>query len=199
MSLRSFMLALGALALAAGPAAAQATFTPSFNAPYRAFTEYEFGATGSWVSFDNVAVEGQFRFGYQRFDIGIRAGYVDNPGPTGGTFVLGGEGRMRVLEHSEQFPLDGALVAGIGTAKFDLWYVPVVGLSLGRRVDLQGVSFVAYTQPTLGVISGFGNTDAYFGLGFGADFKVGTALDLRTSIGFFDVGEGLAVSLVWVR
>jgi hypothetical protein len=29
-----------------------------------------------------------------------------------------------------------------------------------------------------------------FGLGFEADFKIDTSLDLRTSVGFFGVGEG---------
>lgn len=200
MSLRHTCLAVAALALTAGSAAAQATLTPSFNAPYRAFEQHEFGATGSWVAFDRMGIEGQFRFGYQRFDIGVKAGYVDNGGAgTGGSFVLGGEGRMRVLEHSETFPLDGAIVAGIGTLEFDGWVIPMAGISLGRRVDLDGLSFVAYGQPTLGLLSGGGSTDLEFGLGFGADFKIGTSLDLRTSVGFFDVGEGFAVSLVWVR
>jgi len=204
MTMRIPLAVLAALAVTAGSAAAQASFTPSFNAPYRAFAINEFGATGAWVGFDNVGIEGQFRFGYKRFDIGIKGGYVDNGGSgTGGSFVLAGEGRMRVLEHSETFPLDGALVAGIGTAEFDAWMVPMAGISLGRRVDLEGVSFVAYTQPTIGFVildTGFATSeDLYFGLGFGADFKIGTSLDLRTSLGFFDVGEGLAVSLVWVR
>ncbi|HEX9632887.1 MAG TPA: hypothetical protein VGA02_10555 [Gemmatimonadales bacterium] len=202
MSKRIPLAALAALVLTAGVAAAQASFTPSFNAPYRAFERHEFGATGAWVGFDNVGIEGQFRFGYKKFDIGIKGGYIDNPGTgAGGSFVLGGEGRMRLLEHSESFPLDGAFVAGIGTVEFDAWMVPMAGLSLGRRVDLEGVSFVAYAQPTLGfvVVDGPADDDLRFGLGFGADFKVGSSLDLRTSIGFFDVGEGLAVSLVWVR
>jgi len=200
MSLRSAVLTAGLVVGVAGAAAAQATLTPSFNAPYRAFEQYELGATGSWVGFDNLGIEGQLRFGYKRFDIGVKAGYVDNPGATtGGTFVLGGEGRMRVVEHSENFPLDGALVAGIGTADFDGWTVPMAGISLGRRVDLENLSFIAYGQPTVGLLTGGGNTDLYFGLGFGADFKIGSSLDLRTSIGFFDVGEGFAVSLVWVR
>jgi hypothetical protein len=204
MSLRTIGVTAGILLVAAGSATAQATFTPSFNAPYRAFEQYEFGATGAWVGFDNVGIEGQFRFGYQRFDIGFKGGYLDNAGSgTGGSFVLGAEGRMRVLEHTETFPLDGAIVAGLGTAEFDAWMVPMAGISLGRRVDLEGVSFIAYAQPTLGYVvvdTGVGtNSDLNFGLGFGADFKVGTSLDLRTSIGFFDVGEGLAVSLVWVR
>ncbi len=200
MSLRSAVLTAGLVVGVAGAAAAQATLTPSFNAPYRAFEQYEVGATGVWVGFDNLGIEGQFRFGYKKFDIGVKAGYVDNAGAgTGGSFAMGGEGRMRMFEHSEAFPLDGALVAGIGTWEFDDWVIPMAGISLGRRVDLENLSFVAYGQPTLAVWTGGLDTEVEFGLGFGADFKIGTSLDLRTSIGFFDVGEGFAVSLVWVR
>jgi len=196
MSLRSVAVVLGLVACAAGSAAAQASFTPSFNAPYRAFEKYEFGATGAYVGYDELGLEGQFRFGYKRFDIGFKAGWVNNV-----DFVGGAEGRMRVFEHTESFPLDGALVAGIGTANFDGWLVPMGGLSIGRRVDVEGLSFVAYGQPTLGyvVTDGPADNEVRFGLGFGADFKIGEALDLRTSLGLFDVGEGLAVSIVWVR
>lgn len=198
MFARSVLGALTVLLVTAAPAAAQATLTPSFNAPYRAFEQHEFGATGSFVGFDDFAVEGQYRFGYQRFDIGVRGGYAE-----GSNFLLGAEGRMRVVEHSESFPLDGAIVAGIGTVDFDGWVVPMGGISLGRRVDLEGLSFIAYGQPTLGYVivdTPVGTaSDLEFGLGFGADFKIGTSLDLRTSVGFFDVGEGIAVSLVWVR
>ena len=73
------------------------------------------------------------------------------------------------------------------------------GLSLGRWVNLEGFSFVAYGQPTMFIFSGGGSTDVKFGLGFGGDFKVGQALDLRVSVGVFDGPEGFAVSLVWVR
>jgi hypothetical protein len=186
-----------ALAVSAGSLSAQATGTPSFNAPYRAFESHEFGATGSLVGFDNLGVEGQYRFGHKKFDIGVRAGYVD--GGAGGTFVAGAEGRGQVLTASSSFPLDGALVAGLGTAEFDNLWVPV-GLSLGRRVNLDGFSFVAYGQPTIGFQ--FDGNDAndtvQFGLGFGADFKLGESVDLRTSLGLFDI-EGLAASIVWVH
>jgi hypothetical protein len=69
---------------------------------------------------------------------------------------------------------------------------------LGRRVTLDGFSFVLYGQPTLFVFTN-GDTDVQFGLGLGGDFEIGNALDLRVSAGLFDGPEGLAVSLVWVR
>jgi hypothetical protein len=197
---RSVVLTGVALMLSVSVAAAQATFTPSYNAPYRAFEAHEVGGTFTFPKGGrDFAIEGQYRFGHGIFDIGLRGGVIDFDG--GGTdVVLGIDGRGRVLDHTKgQFPLDGAVVIGVGTAEFDVWTVPSAGLSLGRRVDLEGFSFVAYGQPTFFVFSGSGDTDVEFGLGLGADFKIGQALDLRVSVGLFDGPEGVAVSLVWVR
>jgi len=189
-----------ALVLTTTVAAAQATFTPSYNAPYRAFTTHEFGGTFSFPNGGrDFAIEGQYRFGHGKFDIGLRGGIIDLDGG-GSDIVLGVEGRGRVIDHTQgDFPLDGAVVIGVGTDEFDGWTIPSAGLSLGRRVDLEGFSFVAYGQPTLFVFAGNGDTDVQFGLGLGADFKVGKALDLRTSFGLFDGPEGVSVSLVWVH
>jgi len=196
---RSLRLVMVSLALSASTALAQATFTPSYNAPYRAFESHELGGTFTFPKGGrDYAVEGQYRFGRGKFDIGIRGGILD--GGSNSDFILGIEGRGRVIDHTEGgFPLDGAVVIGVGTAAFDAWTIPSAGLSLGRRVDLDGFSFVAYGQPTMFLFAGGGSSDVKFGLGLGADFKVGQALDLRASYGLFDGPKGLAVSLVWVR
>ena len=196
---RSMHLTAIALVLFASVASAQATFTPSYNAPYRAFKSHEFGGTFSFPDGGrDFAIEGQYRFGHGRFDIGLRGGLIDFDAG-GSDVILGVEGRGRVLDHTQgQFPLDGAVVIGIGTLDFDAWTIPSAGLSLGRRVDLEGFSFVVYGQPTLFVFTN-GDTDLEFGLGLGGDFKIGQALDLRVSVGLFDGPEGLAASLVWVR
>lgn len=206
MTSRVVTLAAVALAVSAATAAAQATFTPSYNAPYRAFAQREFGATFSFPDGGrDFALEGQFRFGYKKFDIGLKGGVLDYDGDAGSDAILGIEGRGRVLDHTQNnFPFDGAIVIGVGTANFDGWTIPSAGLSLGRRVTLDNFSFVLYGQPTMFVFStqdtdGNNQTDVKFGLGFGGDFKVGQALDLRVSAGVFDGPEGLAVSLVWVR
>jgi hypothetical protein len=194
-------LAALALALASGGSevAAQTSFTPSYNAPYRAFDRHEFGGTLSFPSGPaDLGLEGQFRFAQGRWDVGVRGGIIDYDG--GSDVVLGVEGRLRVLDHTEnEFPLDGAFLLGVGTVEFDGWIVPMAGLSLGRRVDLEDFSFIAYGQPTLFVLAGNNDTDVEFGLGLGADFRIGDALDLRTSVGIADVAEGVAFSLVWVR
>jgi hypothetical protein len=205
MSLRHTLLVLGAVVLTAGPAAAQATGTASFNAPYRAFDRYEFGGTLSFNEGDVIGVEGQLRFGYRMFDIGLRGGMllVDVGDDA---VVLGAEGRGRVLTHTEQFPLDGAIVAGLGLA-FDggtLGNIPV-GLSLGRRVDIENsdVSIVPYVQPTGNLV--FGDTgdgaELGFSVGFGLDARLSRFFDARVSAGLgTDWGiEGFAVSAVWIR
>jgi len=201
---RALRLAAIALATSASAAAAQATFTPSYNAPYRSFEASEFGGTFSFPHGSrDFAVEGQFRFGYNKFDMGLRGGIIDFDG--GSNFVIGIEGRARVLDHTQNdFPLDGAVVVGIGTSEFDSWIIPSAGISLGRRVDLDGFEFVAYGQPTLFLTStdtGAGNdTDFDFNLGLGIDFKIGESLDLRTSFAFLDApAEGISFAFVWVN
>lgn len=189
------------------PAVGQASFTPSYNAPYRAFTTHEFGATLSFPSGPaDWAIEGQYRFGTSRIDLGLRGGFINTDVGAADEydFVLGVEGRGRIIEHTEQFPLDGALIIGAGTYEGDAWLVPMVGISLGRRVDIEGgPSLVLYGQPTLFVTTvdtPLGtDTDLDFGLGFGGDIRVGNAVDLRISVGIGDVAEGVAVSLVWIR
>ncbi|MDH4046435.1 MAG: hypothetical protein OEW06_18460, partial [Gemmatimonadota bacterium] len=136
MSLRHVSLAVASLVLAAGSAAAQATGTASFNAPYRAFEKHEFGGTLSFNEGDVTGVEGQYRFGYKAFDIGARGGMAFSSGDD--AVLLGIEGRGRVLTHSEQFPVDGAIVFGFGVLinNGTAFNVPV-GLSLGRRVEFE--------------------------------------------------------------
>lgn len=190
------------LSAGAGTAAAQATGTTYFYAPYRGFERHEFGGTVSFLEGDNTGFEGLYSFGYRSWDIGFRGGVVDTPGDE--VFVAGVSGRIRVISHTEQFPLDGAFVVGVG-GLFDGGSQLVVpgGLSLGRRLDFENseVSLVLYGQPTLW----FG-TDAdgpddpgfLFGVGFGADLRISRAFDLRVSFGLGDV-EGFSISAVWVR
>jgi hypothetical protein len=188
-----------ALVATASTALAQATGMPSFNAPHRAFDRHEFGGTLSFPEGDLTGIEGQYRFGYQTFDIGLRGGILDTPGDT--EVLLGAEGRVRVLSHNESLPLDGAVIVGAGTIGFDNLLIPG-GLSLGRRIDIEDspVSIIPYAQPTLWLNFDDvdGNDTVLFGLGFGADFRLSDRFDVRASVGLGDV-EGFSVSAVWVR
>ncbi len=203
MSLRSTFFTLGTLALAAGTAGAQATGTASFNAPYRAFERYEFGGTLSFNRGSVTGVEGQIRVGYREFDVGARGGVLFTSGSDAG--VIGVEGRGRVLTHTERFPLDGALVAGLGAAfggGGSSFNAPV-GLSLGRRVEFENseVSIVPYAQPTLNFRFGDPGGHAGFSFGFGLDARLSRFFDVRVSGGVAsDWGiEGFSVSAVWIR
>jgi len=183
-------------------AAAQATGMPSFNAPYRAFTRSEIGLVISFPNGGGTAFEGAYRMSSGKFDLGFRAGMLDFGGGSSTILLLGAEARERVLSHTVDFPLDGALVLGIGG-----WFVSggskllvPVGLSLGRRIDPQGssVSIVPYVQPTGILTAGNGNSDFFFTLGLGADFRLTPRFDARISAGLGDL-EGVSLSAVWVH
>lgn len=188
------------LVSAAGSLAAQATGTPTFNAPYRAFDRSEIGLLLSFPNGGGTAFEGVYRMASGRFDIGFKGGLFD-PGGSGSTvLLLGTEARERVLTHSADFPLDGALVFGVGgnfVSGSSQLIIPV-GLSLGRRLDTQtSLSIVPYVQPTM-FITVDGGSDVLFALGLGADFRLSRVFDLRVSAGLGDV-EGVSLGAVWVH
>ena len=189
-------------ACVASEAAAQATGMPSFNAPYRAFSRSEIGLVISFPNGGGTAFEGAFRKASGKFDIGFRGGIFDPGGAGDAVLLLGVEARERVLSHTVDFPLDGALVFGVGgqfVSGTSALLVPV-GLSLGRRIDLEGsaVSIVPYVQPTGVLVAGSGSSDFLFTLGLGADFRLSPRFDARFSAGLGDL-EGVSLSAVWVH
>jgi hypothetical protein len=195
------VLAGGALPQAAG---AQATGMPSFNAPYRAFQRSELGGVFNFPEGGGTGFEGVYRYASGRFDIGLRGGFF-SPGGGANTVVLAGaEARQRVITHTIDFPLDGALVlgAGVNLASGRSALIIPVGLSLGRRVDPKGstVSIVPYVQPTFAFIVGDFPSDLIFGFGVGADFRLSRVLDARVSGGLGDPPlTGVSIGAVWVH
>src|SRR3989442_4057688 len=95
-------------------AAGQATGLPSFNAPYRAFRRSEIGLVLSFPNGGGTAFEGAFRRSSGQFDFGFRGGIFTPRGNLNSRLLLGAEARERVATHPEDFPLDGALILGIG-------------------------------------------------------------------------------------
>jgi len=189
-------------ALLASEAAAQATGMPSFNAPYRAFTRSELGVVFSFPSGGGTGIEGAYRMSSGKFDLGFRGGFLDIGGAAPTILLVGAEARQRVLSHTTDFPLDGALVLGVGgwfSSGNSILFVPV-GLSLGRRIDPEGssVSIVPYVQPTGTLVAGSGTSDFLFTLGLGADFRLSPRFDARISAGLGDL-EGVSLSAVWVH
>ena len=183
-------------------AAAQATGLPTFNAPYRAFTRSEIGVVLTFPDGGGTAIEGAYRISQAKFDLGFRGGIFDPGGGAKSVLLVGAEARERVVTHTEDFPLDGALIVGIGgqfVSGASALVVPF-GISLGRRIDPKGstISIVPYAQPTGFLTAGNNNTDFHFALGLGADFRLTRRFDARISAGLGDV-EGVSLSAVWVH
>ncbi len=198
-SLRGFLLGAVLLALALPALSAQTTGTPVFHAPYRAFEKSELGASIS--DFADVAVEGFYGFGSGKNDFGIRAGFASLPGDNT-NLLVGADFRSRVITHTESFPLDGALTIGAGATLGDggdVFLIPV-GLSLGRRIDMENssTSFVPYVQPVIAPAFGEDDSDVLFSVGLGVDIRLGRNFDLRFSGGIGDI-DGVSISLAWVR
>jgi hypothetical protein len=197
------VLALALLAGVAGTSEAQETGTPIFKAPYRAFTSHEFGVSlsdpGEGVS---LALEGFYRYGRGANDFSLRGGFEDLNGSAGTRLLLGGDFRTQVVSYSESFPLDGSLTLGLGANVGDgpdAYYVPV-GISLGRRFDLEGsnTTFVPYAHPVIVPRFGGGNSDVDFALGLGVDIRFSDQWAIRASGGLGDI-EGVGVSVAYIR
>lgn len=197
----SHLVAIGAVALSIpGVARAQETGTPIFLAPYRAFVSNEVG--GYLTSAASFSLEGFYSYGTGRSDIGLRGGFVNFDNDAGTQVLIGAHFRQRVIQNSQQFPLDGALTLGVGGGFGDgpdFVFIPV-GLSLGRRFILQDsdVSFVPYVQPYLGLRFADSDTDVKGGLGLGVDIRFSKVFDVRVSGGVGDI-EGVAIGLAFVR
>jgi hypothetical protein len=195
------VFALVLSAALSGAAAAQETGTPVFKSPYRTFTTSEIGVTFSDPGFASWALEGFYGYGRGRWDIGLRAGLADFADETG--ILLGGSARTRVLESSETFPLDGALTLGLGATIVDgdIFMRAPIGLSVGRRVQLEGseTSFVPYLHPILVPRFGAGDDDTDFALGIGVDIKFGRTFDIRVAGAIGDEYEGVSIGAAFIR
>lgn len=196
------------LALAmAGTAAAQETGTPVFKSPYRTYNTSEVGVTLSDPGGNGWGLEGFYGYGHDRWDIGLRGGFLDTDTKT--RVLLGASARTRVLQSSESFPLDGALTlgAGLNLNGGTVAFIPI-GLSLGRRVMMENsnVTFVPYVHPVM--IPAFGNninadggdSDIFFALGLGVDIKFTPSLDVRVAGALGDSPwDGVSVGVAFIR
>jgi hypothetical protein len=194
-------LLIAGLALSlAIPLGAQTTGMPSYNAPYRAFVRSEIGVVVSFPT-GGTGFEGEYRYARSRFDLGLRAGMFAPNGGGNTSLLLGAEARERVITHTVDFPLDGAVLVGAGlqlVSGASALFIPV-GLSLGRRVEPRhsSISIVPYVQPTAFLIVD-GGTNLKFALGFGADFRLSHLFDARFSAGIGDL-HGVSLGAVWVH
>jgi len=205
------ILVAAAVAMWTTDSAAQETGTPMFKAPYRAFTTHEFGAAfsdpGEGVSY---AMEGFYSYGKGPYDFSIRGGWSELSDETfsgtqigGGTRVLlGGDFRTRIVQYSEDFPLDGALTVGLGANVGDgddAYYIPV-GFSVGRRFDLENskTTFTPYAHPVIVPTFGGGDSNVDFALGLGVDVRFSQNFGMRVSGGVGDI-EGLGIAATYIK
>jgi hypothetical protein len=195
-------LAVALLAGGATVSSAQETGTPIFKAPYRAFQNHEFGASLSDAEGIDFAVEGFYRYGRGANDFSVRAGFADVGGGADAAFLIGGDFRTSVVSYSESFPLDGALTLGLGGifGEGDDRFLIPVGVSLGRRFDMEGsnTTFVPYVHPLIVPSFGGDDEDVDFALGLGVDIRFSESLAVRASGGIGDI-EGVGVSLAYIR
>jgi hypothetical protein len=200
---RSLVLAVLLAVAMAAVATAQTIGTPIFKGPYRAFKNSELAGyisdPGEGVS---IALEGEYRLARPKFDFGVRAAYLDGSGNLSSSFGVGIDGRASLVRHSQQFPLDGSLTAGLGALVGDgnsHFYVPL-GVSLGRQVLLEGsnISFTPYVAPVITPNFGDGPDDVLFGLGLGVDIALSRTFDARVSGALGDY-DGVGIGLAWHR
>jgi len=186
------------------PLTAQSTGTPVFHAPYRAFDRYEIGANVSDAG--NIAIEGFYGFSHTgaRWDFAIRGGVQDNGDCDGckAGLLIGLDARYRVIDQSDDFPLDGALITGAGAhlvSGGSRLFIPI-GLSLGRRVQFENSnsSLVPYVEPVIIPTFGDGDSDVGVALGLGADLRINRRFELRLGIGIGDI-ENFSVGFSFTR
>lgn len=198
--MRRILLMVFVAAMGASGLAAQATGMPLYNAPYRAFQRSEIGGAVIFPGGGGTAFLGMYRMASGKLDFGFQAGVATCNG-CNSVFLAGVEGRERVLTHSADFPLDGAVIVGVGGefANGNSVLVIPVGLSLGRRVQISGsnISVVPYVQPTLFILAGDAS-GTNFALGLGADFRLTPRFDGRFSAGLGDV-DGVSLGFVWLH
>lgn len=200
---RSLALAGLLSAVVAVSAAAQTLTTPVFLSPYRAFQHSELsGAISDPGSGISVAIEGAYRFAQKRYDLGLHAGIFDGSGGNKGVFALGGDARLSLSRHTEQFPLDVSGTLGFGALFSDgnSGFLIPFGVTLGRQLLLEdsNISFVPYVHPVIAPTFGDISNGTQFGLGIGVDIALNKTFDIRVSGAVGDY-EGVGIGLAWHR
>ena len=201
--MRRSLLVLALVAVLSGASdrlVAQSTGMPVVLAPERNYSDYTLGATLSDPG-PGVAVEGWYGMVIGPGDITFRAGIWDrNGGRT--AFLVGADYRAPLVQHSEGFPLDGALTVGAGgsfSSAASIFFVPV-GFTLGRRLEIKDSDIVVqpYGEPIIHIAFGDTSDNLLFslGLGFEIQFTDSFALDVTGVLGDLD---GISVGFGYLR
>src|ERR1051325_10754582 len=114
MGREAALLVVAAVAGMAPVARAEAMGSPSFNGAYGAFQRAERGPVFALPGGGGTGFEAAYRYASGTLDVGLRGGIFDPPGAGKAVLLVGVEARERVITHTVDFPLDGALVFGAG-------------------------------------------------------------------------------------
>lgn len=201
---RSLVLAGLLAVMVSVSAAAQTIGTPVSKTPYAGFKRSELAGyisdPGEGIS---LALQGEYRVNRKKYDLGLVVGYADADGSGDGRFGVGVDGRTTLARHTQDFPLDAALVGGVGAlfSSGDVGFIIPLGVSLGREIILENskISFTPYVNPVIAPVLGSDNVvgnDVQFGLGLGVDVGLSPAFHLGVSGSVGDI-EGVAIGLAW--
>src|SRR2546429_8432694 len=106
------LLVVVGLSAGTARAAAQATGTTTFNAPYRAFVRSEIGVLLSFPNGGGTALEGAYRVARYGFDLGFKAGFFTPSGAGGTEPLLRPRAPPPAIPHASDLPLARAVVIG---------------------------------------------------------------------------------------
>jgi hypothetical protein len=191
-----------AFCLSTADAHGQPTGTTTFQGPYSSFARGEFGGILSFPDGSSTALEGMYRFTAGRTAVSIQGGFLLPEGPADAVFLVGIEAKPLVVSRTQNFPLDGSLVFGIG-GNFGNGAENIlfpIGITFGRRLQLEDseVSIVPFVEPMGWLVAGDATDHFAFSLGAGAEFELTRAFDIRVAFGLGDV-DGISFSAVWKR
>jgi len=171
-------------------AAAQATRLPQLQRAIPRISRSEIGLVLSFPNGGGTAFEGAYRVSHGKFDLGFRGGIFTPGSNADSRLLVGAEARERVVTHTEDFPLDGALIVGVGGqfSSGSSFAVIPVGLSLaGASIpETRRISIVPYVQPTGFLVAGMERRTFSFRSGW-ARFPADARFDARISAGLGDL------------
>lgn len=193
----AMLLAAAALGATFAPARAQ-VFTPPFLAPQLGPDLGVYLSAGVAPD-DGLAIEGVWRRPFGSYELGVRGGL----GEVGGSLslLLGGDYRNPLPVPADLAPLlvavtGGAQLAVGGSAALGL----DAGVSVGSRLEVEGVPLTPYLNPRLGVVTGIPGTagpDLTLLVDLGVDVELGGGRVARLAIGLGQHTAALGMGLGW--
>ena len=194
-----FRLVFAGLVAATAPAVAQTTTLPTFVGPLRTFDRSEFETIFAFSDRSDWGVEVGYWIPIGPFELGSQIAVIDPPGPENAYPAAAVDARLHVLGPTEEFPLHGSVVGGLGATTRDGGEAVLTGgFSVGQLVSVGPgiVRLLPYVEPKLAFIVGRRPDRAKFVLGLGLDAHLGPRLVGRLNVSLGDA-RGVAIGVAW--